>query len=409
MNNNLPFTLEDIKNLSISNSTPYYIYDGDGILKNIERVQKAFSWNEGFVEHFAVKALPNPNMIKLMVNAGLGTDCASIPEIEISKMAGVDMKKVIFTSNQTSVEEYKEALKAGVIINLDAIEQIKNLELAGDIPNTICLRYNPGNFEFENTLIGELQNSKFGMRKDQIFDALSYLKEKNVSHFGIHAMLAGNILDEKYYPSLAKLLFELCIEIKEKLGISIEFLDFAGGVGIPYKPDEKAVNIETVGYEVKILYEEIIAPAGLQIAIHCEMGRYITGPYGYLVCKVLSTKETYKSYVGVDACASNLMRPAMYGAYHEIINLSNPNGPLKKVDVVGPLCENNDKFAVDRELPQCNVGDYLLVLNCGAHAHSMGYQYNGRLRSAEFLKQGNGFRKIRRAENFSDYIATVEW
>jgi len=403
----IPFTLDEINELKKNNPTPFYIYDKQGIVNTINDVNKAFAWNEGFKEHFAVKALPNPNILKLLKENGAGSDCASIPEIKLSKLAGIDSDDIIFTSNQTTIEEYKEALANKIIINLDAIEQLHNLELAGDIPDKICLRFNPGEFKFSNSLIGELKNSKFGMTKSQLFEAIAYLKDKGVKHFGIHSMLAGNILDEDYYPCLAELLFNLCIEIKEKFSIKVEFLDFAGGVGIPYKDEQTKVDIYKVAEKVHELYDKLVTPNGLKIAIHCEMGRYITGPFGYLVTSVINIKETYKKYIGVDAAASNLMRPAMYGSYHKIINMNNVDGNKELVDVVGPLCENNDKFAVDRMLEECKLNDILVLCDAGAHSHSMGYQYNGRLRSAEFLYDNHEFKMIRRKETFEDYIATV--
>ncbi len=406
----VPFTKEDVISWEKSYPTPFYVYDESGIRKCVTDLYKAFSWNKGFKEYFAVKALPNPEIIRLLNELGCGTDCASIPELMISTKCGVKGQNIIFSSNETTREEYLAALEAGAIINLDDITHIEFLESIAPLPDTFCARYNPGKFNITNDIMGHLHDTKFGMTHEQILEAFAILKSKGVKHFGIHSMLASCSLIEEYYPRLAKKLFKFALEIKEKLDIDIEFIDLSGGIGIPYKPTEEPVDIFAIGDAVKKVYDEIVAPSGLQISLFTEMGRYITGPYGYLVSKAIHKKHIYKEYIGLDSSCCDLMRPAMYGAYHHITVLGKENAPtVGKFDVVGSLCENNDKFAVDRELPQVEIGDYLVIHDAGAHGHSMGYNYNGKLRCAEMLLKADGSLKmIRRAQTPADYFATLD-
>ena len=406
----VPFSKQDIINWEKQYPTPFYVYDEAGIRKCVTDLYKAFSWNKGFKEYFAVKATPNPAIIRVLKELGCGTDCASVPEIIISQKCGVDGHNIMFSSNETTVAEYKAALDAGAIINLDDITHIEFLESIADLPDTICCRYNPGQFNITNDIMGHLYDTKFGMTHEQILEAFKILKSKGVKHFGIHAMLASCSLIEEYYPRLAKKLFKFALEIKEKLGISIEFIDLSGGIGIPYRPTEEPVDIFAIGEGVRKVYEDIIAPTGMQIALFTEMGRYITGPYGYLVSKAIHKKHIYKEYIGLNSSCCDLMRPAMYGAYHHITVMGKENEkPVGKFDVVGSLCENNDKFAVDRELPNIEIGDYITIHDAGAHGHSMGYNYNGKLRCAELmLKPDGSIELIRRAQTADDYFATLD-
>ena len=406
----VPFTLKQAQAWRERFSTPFYVYDESSIRKTVSDVQKAFSWNKGYCECFAVKATPTPAIIRLLASLGCGTDCASVSELTISKACGLSGRKIMLTSNETSDEAYRLAVETGAVINLDDITQIDVLEKAAGIPDTICLRYNPGSFSFTSGIMGSQQDSKFGLTKDQIFEAYKILKNKGVKHFGLHCMAASCCLDESYYVLLADLLFNLVVEIKEKLGISIEIVDFGGGVGIPYKPDQKPVDIIAVGQKVREKYESILTPNKIDVAIYTEMARFITGPSGYLVSSVRGMKHIYKDYIGLDATACDLMRPAMYGAYHHITVLGKENAPSTKVyDVVGGLCENNDKFAIDRKLPDVDYGDILVIHDAGAHGRSMGYNYNGMLRCGELLMDEKGnVRLIRRSESLDDLFATFD-
>ena len=410
MEKKVPFTLKQAQAWRERFSTPFYVYDESSIRKTVADVQKAFSWNKGYCECFAVKATPTPAIIRLLASLGCGTDCASVSELTISKACGLNGRKIMLTSNETSDEAYRLAVETGAVINLDDITQIDVLEKAASIPDTICLRYNPGSFSFTSGIMGSQQDSKFGLTKDQIFEAYKILKNKGVKHFGLHCMAASCCLDESYYELLADLLFNLVVEIKEKLGISIEIVDFGGGVGIPYKPDQKPVDIIAVGQKVREKYESILTPNKIDVAIYTEMARFITGPSGYLVSSVRGMKHIYKDYIGLDATACDLMRPAMYGAYHHITVLGKENAPSTKVyDVVGGLCENNDKFAIDRKLPDVDYGDILVIHDAGAHGRSMGYNYNGMLRCGELLMDEKGnVRLIRRSESLDDLFATFD-
>ncbi len=411
MNKTLPFDQEQVWDWTSRIPTPFYIYDEAGIRETVRAVYDAFSWNPGFREYFAVKALPTPAVLRILAEMDCGADCASVTEILLAKGSGIDGNRIMFTSNETLPSEYRAACEAGAIINLDDLTQIENLEKSCGIPQTVCCRYNPGRFEnFTNAFIGSSADSKFGMARSQLFDAFSLLREKGVKRFGIHSMLASCTLDEEYYPALARELFSLVLEIRERLGITVSFIDLAGGIGIPYKPDEEPVNISAVGEGVRMAYDEMIRPNGIELSIFTEMGRYITGPHGYLLTTVVGKKHIHKEYVGVDASAADLIRPAMYGSYHHItvVGKENLTGG-ETVDVVGPLCENNDKFAIDRFLPHTEYGDILVIHDAGAHGRSMGYNYNGRLRCAEYLLQPDRtLRMIRRAETPADYFATLD-
>lgn len=410
MRETLPFSLQQAQIWRARYQTPFYVYDEEGIRACVTRLQRAFSWNPGFREYFAVKALPTPAILRLLRSLGCGTDCASISELMLSERSGITGQAIMFSSNETSPEEYRAARRVGAIINLDDITQIDNLEQACGIPDTVCCRYNPGKFHSTNEIMGHLRDSKFGMTQQQLFDAFAILKEKGVSHFGIHAMLASCSLDEVYYPNLARELFQLVRTLRQELGIAIEFVDLSGGLGIPYRPEERPVDILAIGEGVRRAYEEILTPAAISLSIYTELGRYLTGPYGYLVTSAIGKKHIYKEYIGVDATACDLMRPAMYGAYHHIRVLGKETAPARcTVDVVGSLCENNDKFAVDRALPDIALGDLLVIEDAGAHGRSMGYNYNGKLRSPELLLHGDGsVSLIRRRETPEDLFATLD-
>ena len=410
MREKLPFSRSDVLEWMKTYPTPFYVYDEEGIRKCVQDLYRAFSWNPGFKECFAVKACPTPAILRLLRDLGCGTDCASIPELVMSERSGISGHSIMFSANEVRVEEYREALRVGAIINLDDVTQIGQLEKAGTIPDTICCRYNPGQFENTNGIMGHAYDSKFGMTYDQLKEAYRILKEKGVKHFGIHSMVASCSLDNNYYPSLARELFTLAVRFRDELGISVEFVDLSGGIGIPYRPGEQAIDIASVGEGVRKVYEEVVEANGMSLSIFTEMGRYITGPYGYLVTSVIGEKHIYKDYVGVDATACNLMRPAIYGAYHNIRILGKEDAPCSiKVDVVGSLCENNDKFAVDRELPAVEYGDIAVIEDAGAHGHAMGYNYNGKLRSAELMMHADhSVTCIRRAQTMEDYFATLD-
>ena len=413
MQKSIPFTLEQALSWRSRFGTPFYVYDEAGIRKTVDSVRKAFSWNKGFTECFAVKATPTPAIIRLLASLGCGTDCASLSELILSASSGVLGRKVMFTSNETSDEAYRKAVAIGAIVNLDDITQIEILERAAGIPDTVCLRYNPGSFvvngkDATSAIMGSQADSKYGMTKEQLFEAYRILKEKGVRHFGLHCMAASCSLDASYYPTLAEMMFNILVEIHDSLGIDIEITDFGGGIGIPYRPEQEPVDILSIGEAVRKVYERIIVPTGLEIAIYTELGRFITGPHGYLVTSVRGFKHIYKEYIGVDATACDLMRPAMYGAYHHITVLGKEGSELK-VDVCGGLCENNDKFAIDRLLPKAEMGDILVIHDAGAHGRSMGYNYNGFLRCGELLLSPEGDVKlIRRSESFDDLFATFD-
>jgi diaminopimelate decarboxylase len=410
MKETLPFSSSQLEVWTAKYPTPFYIYDESGIRETVTSLKEAFSWNNGFREHFAVKATPTPAILRLLASLDCGTDCASIPELVMSERCGITGQRIVFSANETKPEEYKVAFDLGAIINLDDLTQVESMKQGCGFPDTICCRYNPGQFKITNDIMGHLYDSKFGMPKEHMLEVFKTCKENGTEHFGIHAMLASCSLDEEYYPNLARELFNLVLEIRETLGITVEFIDLSGGIGIPYKPDEKAVNIAAIGEGVHRAYDEILKANGIELRLMTELGRYITGPHGYLVTKVVGMKHIYKEYIGVDASASNLMRPAIYGSYHHISVPAKADAPCDTmVDVVGPLCENNDKFAIDRMLPKLDYGDILVIQDAGAHGHSMGYTYNGRLRCAEYMLEGDGeLKMIRRAQTMDDYFATLD-
>ena len=392
--------------------TPFHIYDEKGIRETARALFKAFSWNKGFKEYFAVKATPNPTILKILKEEGCGTDCSSLTELIMSDRCGFKGHEIMFSSNETPAEEYKKAAELGAIINLDDITHVDFLKDVAGIPKTICCRFNPGGyFKIANNIMDNPQDAKYGMTREQIKEAYRKLKEYGAEEFGIHAFLASNTVTNEYYPTLAKQLFELAVELKNEIGVHIGFINLSGGVGIPYTEDKEPNDIAVIGEKVHEVYDEVLKPAGMDdIKIFTELGRFMLAPNGMLITKVLHEKHTYKDYIGVDACAANLMRPAIYGSYHHITVMGKEDAPRDhKYDVVGSLCENNDKFAIDRMLPEIEIGDLLAIHDTGAHGFSMGYNYNGKLRSAEYLlKEDGSIEKIRRAETVDDYFATIE-
>ncbi|WP_449449492.1 diaminopimelate decarboxylase [Streptococcus suis] len=388
--------------------TPFHLYDEKGIREKARALNAAFSWNKGFKEYFAVKATPTPAILKILQEEGCGVDCATDVEVLMSEKLG--FKDIMFTSNDTQAQEFVYARKVGATINLDAYEHIEFLKNVAGIPETVCLRYNPGGvFSLGTDIMDHPEESKFGMTKEQLMKGYKELKELGVKEFGIHAFLASNTVTNDYYPVLARQLFELALEIREETGVTLDFINLSGGIGVNYRPEQEPNDIAVIGEGVRKVYEEILTPAGMgHVKIFTELGRFMLAPHGHLITKVLHRKETYRTYIGVDASAANLMRPAFYGAYHHITNITRPDAPIEVVDVAGSLCENNDKFAVNRELPRAEVGDTLVIHDSGAHGFSMGYNYNGRLRSSEILLQEDGTaRMIRRAETPEDYFATI--
>ncbi|MDW8649259.1 diaminopimelate decarboxylase [Streptococcus suis] len=388
--------------------TPFHLYDEKGIREKARALNAAFSWNKGFKEYFAVKATPTPAILKILQEEGCGVDCATDVEVLMSEKLG--FKDIMFTSNDTQAQEFVYARKVGATINLDAYEHIEFLKNVAGIPETVCLRYNPGGvFSLGTDIMDHPEESKFGMTKDQLMQGYKELKELGAKEFGIHAFLASNTVTNDYYPVLARQLFELALEIREETGVTLDFINLSGGIGVNYRPDQEPNDIAVIGEGVRKVYEEILTPAGMgHVKIFTELGRFMLAPHGHLITKVLHRKETYRTYIGVDASAANLMRSAFYGAYHHITNITRPDAPIEVVDVAGSLCENNDKFAVNRELPRAEVGDTLVIHDSGAHGFSMGYNYNGRLRSSEILLQEDGTaRMIRRAEKPEDYFATI--
>ena len=412
--NKKPFvTKEQLDEITAKFPTPYHLYDEKGIRDNAKAVKEAFAWNKGYREYFAVKACPNPTLIQIMKEYGCGCDCSSMTELMLSKAMGCKGADIMFSSNATPAEEYQYAAKLGAIINLDDITHIDFLEKAiGYIPETISCRYNPGGlFKISNDIMDNPGDAKYGMTTEQLFEAFKILKAKGAKKFGIHAFLASNTVTNEYYPMLAKVLFEVAVKLEKETGADIEFINLSGGVGIPYKPDQEPNDIRVIGEGVRKVYEEVLVPAGMgDVALYTEMGRFMTGPYGCLVTKAIHEKHTYKEYIGCDACAVNLMRPAMYGAYHHITVMGKEDQPCDHTyDITGSLCENNDKFAIDRMLPKIDMGDYLVIHDTGAHGYAMGYNYNGKLKSAEILlKEDGGFEMIRRAETPRDYFATLD-
>ena len=406
-------TKEQVEQIVKEYPTPFHLYDEKGIRENVRELKEAFAWNPGFREYFAVKATPNPFLMNILKEYGCGCDCSSMTELMLSDAIGVRGEQIMFSSNDTPPEEFAYAHKLGAIINLDDITHIEVLEKTlGQIPETISCRFNPGGiFKISNDIMDNPGDSKYGMTEEQMFEAFQILKNKGAKRFGIHAFLASNTVTNEYYPMLAKILFELAVRLKEETGANIQFINLSGGIGIPYKPDQQPNDIRVIGEGVRKAYEEVLIPAGMgDVAIYTELGRYMMGPYGCLVTKAINEKHTHKEYIGVDACAVNLMRPAMYGAYHHITVLGKEQNPCDhQYDVTGSLCENNDKFAIDRMLPEIEMGDYLVIHDTGAHGFSMGYNYNGKLKSAELLlKEDGSVQMIRRAETPKDYFATFD-
>lgn len=410
----IPFvTKEQLTAIAAEYPTPFYLYDEAGIRATARLVNKAFSWNKGFKEYFAVKATPNPAILKILHEEGCGADCSSYTELLMSDAVGFKNSEIMFSSNATPAEDFQLARKLNVTINLDDITHIDFLEKVADIPDTISCRFNPGgHFVLENNIMDNPGDAKYGLTRAQMTEAYKILLQKGVKHFGMHAFLASNTVTNDYYPALARILFKTAVELKEETGAHIEFINLSGGIGIPYRPEQQANDIMVIGEGVRQAFEEILVPAGMgDVKIFTELGRFMLAPHGALIAKAIHEKHTYKEYIGLDACAANLMRPAIYGSYHHITVMGKENAPCDHMyDVTGGLCENNDKFAVDRMLPKIDIGDLLFIHDAGAHGFAMGYNYNGKLRSAEILLQEDGTTKmIRRAETPADYFATFDF
>ena len=415
----LPFDKAKLEEIAAKWPTPFHVYDAKAIRENARRLKKAFAWNKGFREYFAVKAAPNPYLMKLLKEFDFGSDCSSMAELVLSEKVGNVGEAIMFTSNDTPAEEFRKAWELGAIINLDDIThwdwllESTGVSASADFENRVmCCRYNPGPLKGGNAIIGKPEEAKYGFTREQLFECYAKMKEAGVKRFGLHTMVASNELDPEYIIDTAKLLFSLVAEITEKTGVEFEFVNIGGGIGIPYRPDQEAMSLERVGEGIEKGYNEIIVAKGLKpLKLYMECGRCITGPYGYLVSRVRHIKNTYRLYAGLDACMSNLMRPALYGAYHEIIVPGKENsGETSIYDVTGSLCENNDKFAIQRLLPVMERGDLVVICDAGAHGHAMGFQYNGKLRSAELLLEDDGsVTEIRRAETLDDYFATLDF
>lgn len=409
----LPFDKKKLEEIIAQYETPFHIYDEKKIRENARRLLAAFAWAPEFKEYFAVKATPNPYILKILREEGLGADCSSLAELILAEKARIYEENIMFTSNDTPAEEYQKAKELGAIINLDDITHIEYLEKHVGIPEMISFRFNPGSLrKGGNAIIGNPEESKYGLTKEQLFEAYKIMRDKGVERFGLHTMVISNELDLNYFLETANMMFDLVVEIYKTLGIHIELVNFGGGIGIPYRPEEEEVNLEILGEGIRKSYEERIKANGLDpLKIAMELGRAITGPYGYLVAKVLHKKEIYKNYVGLDASMANLMRPGIYGAYHHITVVGKEDWPLDHIyDVTGGLCENNDKFAIDRKLPEIDRGDIIVIHDTGAHGHAMGFNYNGKLRSAELLlKEDGSIELIRRAETLEDHFATLDF
>lgn len=406
-------TKEKLEEIIQTIPTPFHLYDEKGIRENAQAMKEAFSWNKGFREYFAVKATPNPFLINILKEYGFGCDCSSMTELMMAKALGCTGELTMFSSNETPLEEFKYAYDMGAIVNLDDITHIDAFEKAvGTFPKTMSCRFNPGGvFKISNDIMDNPGDSKYGMTEEQLFEAFRILKSKGVENFGIHAFLASNTVTNDYYPMLAKVLFELAVRLEKETGAKIAFINLSGGIGIPYRPEQEKNDIRVIGEGVRKVYEEVLTAAGMgDVAIYTELGRFMMGPYGCLVAKAIHEKHIHKEYIGTDACAVNLMRPAMYGAYHHITVAGKEDAPCDHMyDVVGSLCENNDKFAIDRMLPKIDMGDLLIIHDTGAHGFAMGYNYNGKLKSAEvLLKEDGSFQLIRRAETPRDYFATFD-
>lgn len=407
-------TKEKLDQITEKFPTPFHLYDERGIRQNVRELYEAFSWNKGYKEFFAVKATPNPFLINILREYGCGTDCSSMTELMLSEAIGITGRDIMFSSNDTPEKEFVKAAELGAIINLDDITHIEKVEKAiGSLPKTMSCRYNPGGlFKISNDIMDNPGDAKYGMTTEQIEEAFHIMKQKGVEEFGIHAFLASNTVTNEYYPLLARVLFELAVKLQKEIGVKIGFINLSGGIGIPYRPDQEKNDIYAIGRGVRDVFEEVLVPAGMgDVAIYTELGRYMLGPYGCLVTRAINEKHTHKEYIGVDACAVDLMRPAMYGAYHHITVMGKENEPCDcTYDITGSLCENNDKFAIDRRLPKIDMGDLLVIHDTGAHGYSMGYNYNGKLRSAEILlKEDGSTQMIRRAETPRDYFSTFDF
>ncbi len=407
----VPFSKATIEAIIADTPTPFHIYDEKAILENARALTAAFAWNEGFKEYFAVKATPNPYIMKLLAAEGFGMDCSSGPELALSEKIGVTGENIMFTSNDTPLEEYQHATELGAILNLDDVLHVDYVDRKVGLPELICFRYNPGALKEGNAIIGHPEEAKYGFMRDQLVEGYRIARDRGVKRFGIHTMVASNELQGEYFVETAEILFDLIVDISKELGIQFEFANIGGGIGIPYRPEESPVDLQAVSDGIKARYEAIIEANGMApLKIYMECGRMITGPYGYLVSTVRHLKHTYKEYVGLDACMTNLMRPGMYGAYHHITVLGKEDAPCEHTyDVTGSLCENNDKFAIDRPLPGIEIDDIVAIHDAGAHGHAMGFNYNGKLRSAELLLREDGsVAQIRRAETEADLFATLD-
>lgn len=408
----LPFTKKQLEEIIKKYPTPFHIYDEKAIRENAQEFKNAFSWNEGFKEYFAVKAAPNPYLMKILHKEGFGADCSSLAELILSEQTGIIGDEIMFTSNDTPADEFLKAKELGAIINLDDVSHIKYLEQYAGLPDLICFRYNPGRLKKGNVIIGHPEDAKYGFTHKQLMEGYKICRDKGIKRFGIHTMVASNELEAGYFVETAEILFNLIVELSHKLNIRFEFVNIGGGIGIPYRPEQERIDLQAVSRGIREKYEKIIVAAGLApIKFYTECGRYITGPYGYLVTQVLHIKNTYKRFAGLDACMANLMRPALYGAYHHITVVGKEKKPHDIIyDVTGSLCENNDKFAIDRVLPELQRGDIVVIHDTGAHGYAMGFNYNGKLRSAELLLRENGeVVPIRRAETVDDYFATLDF
>lgn len=408
----VPFTKEQIQKRIEIHPTPFHIYDEKGIRQSARNLQQAFRWVDGFINYFAVKALPNPYILQILKEEGFGMDCSSLPELLLSEKVGISGESIMLTSNETPIEVYKKAKESGAIINVDDISHIAFLEKYVGLPELLCFRYNPGPLRDGNGIIGKPEEAKYGLTRDQLFQAYTIAKRKGVKRFGLHTMIASNELDPRYFIDTANMLFDLIVDISRKVGVRFSFVNLGGGIGIPYRPEQADFDIETFSYSIKELYEEKIIGNNLHpLKIVMECGRYITGPHGYLITTAIHKKEIYKDYIGLDACMTDLMRPALYGAYHHITVLGKEHeAQTSMYDVVGSLCENFDKFAIDRQLPEIEIGDIVVIHDTGAHGHAMGFNYNGKLRAAELLLKENGDVKlIRRAESIDDYFRTLDF
>ncbi len=407
----IPFTSEQLEQIIKKFPTPFHIYDESGMRKSCRELNHTFDWSPGFKEYYAVKALPNPSILALVHSEGFGVDCSSLAELVLAERVGFKGNDIMFTANDMPKEDMVKALELGAIINLDDISHIEFIEECGKMPDLLCFRYNPGAAREGNAIIGKPEEAKYGLTYDQMFEAYRIAKSKGVKHFGLHTMVASNELNAQYFVDTARMVFELVAKISNEVGITFDFVNLGGGIGIPYKPDQSVVDLQHVGNGIKQMYQQYILDAALPaLKIAMECGRFITGPHGYLVSTVLHMKHIYKDYVGLDACMANLMRPGMYGSYHHITVLNKENMPQDHIyDVTGGLCENNDKFAIDRQLPEVQRGDVVVIHDTGAHGHAMGFNYNGKLRSAEVLMHQNGtVDLIRRAETLDDLFATLQ-